>query len=199
MHGVDYIEAKFVDWPTRTRATEAEEYVQNICKEHDEINITLVPSRGAYIRQVNVRFDCVEDRRVFIHHVRESPPAAFNGKRIIVKAVIPAEIAQHTDVLSTSVWYMNTHLSEQPSIKIELLPNYGNRELCLFDEPIVGYVNEAGTQIFDRTGGTACVFADKIEELKKGSNKRSLAFDFCVQTFVSTLQDRFKNRTILVK
>ena len=201
IHAVDYYEAKFFNWPTRTRATAAHEHVQAICEEHSEIPITIVPARGAYIKEVRIRFEALEDRKVFMQYIRESKPPPFEGQTLVCRTVVPEEIAQHTDVLATSIWYLHEHLKDYPNVEAEILANYNNRELCLFDEPIMGYVTESGQQTFNRQGGTACVFAQTIEKLKTGENKKGLSFEFDVAEYVESLRTKFraKNRDILVQ
>jgi len=96
---------------------------------------------------------------------------------------------------------LHEHLKEYPNVEAENLPNYNNRELCLFDEPIMGYVTESGQQTFNRQGGTACVFAQTIEKLKTGENKKGLSFEFDVAEYVESSRTKFraKNRDILVQ
>ena len=200
-----FIEAKVLTWPNRTRSEAAHAYIKNVCALPSLVDIpcTIIPAKGSYCSVVIIRFEGLEDRKIWLSSIKEGsiPPFNFDGgsKQLVFKTVVPRDIAEQTDVLSSSVWYCHKALSgindiRNQSVEAELLANYKDRELCLYDCPIACYVDTEGNQILGRSGGSFCILGSALSEL---GQKHGFQFD--IPKWATHLSTQFKGRQIIVK
>ena len=81
-----------------------------------------------------------------------------------------------------------------PQLASEVLPNYSQRELCLFDRPIVFYGNDSGEQIFVREGGTPVIDLPAIREIAHAAH-----FVFDCDAFATWITNKYVGRKFYLK
>ena len=153
----------------------------------------MLPNNGPFVKIAIFRFDTLSARRDFIASVRDSGSLdqSFNGipTSLQCKAVIPPEIAQHTDVISASAYFFHNAFRSHFETNQEVTPSYRDRELVLGNSAVVFYVNNEGMQIFTREGGKPCVDKTALNQYCIEKNVPSVCDEL-----VSFLTNRFPQR-----
>jgi len=201
--GMDYIEALVLGWPSFTRATVASTWLKDLLEKVKATNSSLTPTfcpiNGNFCKVGVFRFESFEDRRDFISIVKASEQLlAFKNKNIntslYIKACVPKDIAQDTDILRASVYQCHQILKNSCDAKEQILACYKTRTLTLFDTPIAYYIDSDDNRLEKREGGEFCVDRSTISRL---ATENSFVFD--CDLLVQFLTKKFAGRTIIDK
>ena len=198
IHGNDFIELKIVGWPDRTRTEYATPFLEALGPKVQQFSGTPLLPSGNYCGIAKFRFPTFAFRKACIAELNSNHNLDFvhNGvtTTLVAKSVTPADVAKHTDVIASSAYWFHKELEGKINHKKEVLTNYRNRELCLFDRPIVYYCNPNGQQIFTREGGLPCLDRSCINAL---AAEKRFAFD-CEQ-FVQWITAKYVERQFIMK
>ena len=200
--GMDYIEALVLGWPSFTRASLASVWLKELLDKatasNPNITPLLRPINGNFCKVGVFRFDSFEDRRDFISLVKDKAWLDFQNKCVLsslyIKACVPKDVAQDTDILRASVYQCHQILQKSPDAKEQILACYKTRTLTLFDTPICYYIDTENNRLEKREGGEFCIDRSIISKLAVENS-----FDFDGDLLVQFFTKKFTGRTVTDK
>ena len=92
------------------------------------------------------------------------------------------------------MYYFKNEFKNDINTYNEIIPDYRNRELCLFSQPIIYYIDDKRQQLFSKTGGTACVDKSMISKLSTEHNIPDIS-----EAFATWIVEQLTEVTIVIK
>ena len=92
------------------------------------------------------------------------------------------------------MFYFKNEYKDNINTYNEIIPDYRNRELCLFSTPIIYYIDDKRQQLFTKHGGTACVDKSMIAQLSQQHNIKDMS-----EAFAAWIVSELPDVTIVVK
>ena len=192
-NAVDHFEAVILAWPNFYRTALATPFVEGIVNLVPQFCPTMVPITGSYCRAAYIRFPTVQNRRDFIKHVNSNKLLSISPQ-MYVKTVVPKDIAEHSDTLASSKYWLCQHLRDIIDVSDVILSDYSVRTLCMYDVPVCYYVDDKHERMPSRTGGVFCIDRTTLSRIAQNKN-----YHIDVDGLVAFLGGQFKDRTIVEK
>jgi len=194
----DNIEAVIFGFPKRLRSHLVDPLVKNILDITSDYDPTFMQHNGPWCRNLIFRFADMRLRRDFIHTINDSDllKPSFNGATsiLVCKSVQSPEDNAATICMRKGMFYFKNEYKDDINTYNEIIPDYRNRELCLFSTPIIYYIDDKRQQLFTKHGGTACVDKSMIAQLSQQHNIKDMS-----EAFAAWIVAELPDVTIVVK